>query len=222
MSPLDRHERVIRSLSDDLRPVHRLASPVLRSCLWVLAVAMLGFVLYQTSHHFQLGRAESVTAYQWMALLGSSGTAVLAAVAAFELVLPDRKVQWTLLPIPAVLLWLLSSGLGCLGTLSASDSWGQSFPEARQCLLFIAGISIPLLILLFTMLRRTYVLRPAPVATMAGLASAAASATLLTLVHPHNSALLDVIAHVIAIGFVLVASTLVGGRFLQRNFLART
>ena len=37
-----------------------------------------------------------------------------AAMAAFELSLPDRRAAWALLPLPALVLWIGASGMGCL------------------------------------------------------------------------------------------------------------
>ena len=46
----------------------------------------------------------------WLAAMGSMLTAVLAAAAAFQLGLPDRKAAWALLPLPAVLVWIGPAG----------------------------------------------------------------------------------------------------------------
>ena len=59
----------------------------------------------------------------WLAAMGSVLTAVLAAAAAFQLGLPDRKAAWALLPLPAVLLWIGASGMGCLRPWSIAEAY---------------------------------------------------------------------------------------------------
>jgi hypothetical protein len=91
--------------------------------------------------------------------------------------------------------------------------------ETRDCLVFIVGLSVPLSAALILMLRRACSLAPALTATMAGLASAAAAATLLNFFHPYDAAATDLAVHLAAVGFVVIALRAVGSRALQ-NFSA--
>jgi hypothetical protein len=68
------------------------------------------------------------------------------------------------------------------------------------------------------MLRRGYSLAPPLTAAMAGLASAAAAATLLNLFHPFAVAAADLFVHGIAVLIVVVAVRAVGSRTLQNSF----
>ena len=87
--------------------------------------------------------------------------------------------------------------------------------ETRDCLVFIVGLSVPLSAVLIFMLRRAYTLAPGLTATMAGLASAAAAATLLNFFHPYDAAATDLAVHLVAVGIVVLALRAVGARALQ-------
>jgi hypothetical protein len=41
-------------------------------------------------------------------------TGLLAALASFEISLPDRSRWWMLLPVPALAVWVATLGYGCL------------------------------------------------------------------------------------------------------------
>jgi hypothetical protein len=142
-------------------------------------------------------------------------TAVLAALAAFQLSLPDANRAWALLPLPAALLWVTASGLGCLRGWLVPGTHVAELTEARDCLMFIIGISIPLSILMFMMLRRACSLQPGLTAAIAGLATAAAAATLLNFFHPFDAAATDLAVHACAIAVVVVASWAFSGRLLS-------
>jgi hypothetical protein len=58
------------------------------------------------------------------------------------------------------------------------------------------------------MLWRAAPLMPWLAVAMGGLASAGAAATLLELVHPHDAALLDLGAHLVAVAAVLAAAAI--------------
>ena len=92
----------------------------------------------------------------WLAVLGSIATAATAAIAAFELSLPDRSRAWALLPLPAAALWVGASGLGCMRAFVLPGTHVAAIGETRDCLLFIIGLSVPLSAALILMLRRAY------------------------------------------------------------------
>ena len=131
----------------------------------------------------------------WLAVIGSTSTAMLAALAAFELSLPDARRSWALLPLPAALLWIAASGVGCLRTWVVPETHAADLNEARDCLMFIVGLSVPLSALLIVMLRRACSLQPGLTAAMGGLAAAAAAATLFNFFHPFDAAATDLAVH---------------------------
>ncbi len=213
------HDPLIRELAANLEPVRRLPPPVLRAAGWLGAVAAIavGLVVFADVHAMW----ERITAApdMWLAVLGSAATAVLAAIAAFELSLPDASRGWAWLPLPGALLWLAASGFGCLRVWFLPETQVAELGEARDCLIFIISLSVPLSALLFMMLRRACPLRPGLTAAIGGLAVAAAAATLLNFFHPYDAAATDLTVHVIAVVLVVIANRALGGRiFATPNF----
>jgi hypothetical protein len=213
------HDRLIGALTADLQPVRPLLSPPLRALAWLALVAALAAALAMFANLPAMWHRLTATPDIALAVLGSIATAATAALAAFELSLPDRSRAWALLPLPAFALWLSASGLGCLRAYVLSGTHVATMGETRDCLVFIVGLSVPLSAALILMLRRAYSLAPGLTATMAGLASAAAAATLLNFFHPYDAAATDLAVHLVAVGLVVVALRAFGSRALQ-NFSA--
>jgi hypothetical protein len=158
----------------------------------------------------------------WLAVTGSALTAILAAFAAFQLSLPDARRAWALLPVPATLLWIVASGFGRLRVWFVPGTHAADLSEARDCLIFIIGLSVPLSALLVIMLRRGCPLQPGLTAATAGLAAAAAAATLLNFFHPFDAAATDLAVHVLAVSLVIAGNSALSGRLLSTNFYAAT
>jgi hypothetical protein len=211
------HDRLIEALAVNLRPVRRLPSPALRALVWLALVAAAAAALAMAADLPALARRMMASPDMWLAALGAVATTVTAALAAFELSVPDRSRTWALLPLPAAVLWVGASGLGCLRGYVLPDTHVAGIGEARDCLVFIVGVSIPLLTVLLVMLRRAYPLAPALTAAMAGLASAAAAATLLNFFHPFDAAVTDLAVHAIAVALVVAAARAFGARALQNS-----
>lgn len=215
--------RLIGDLSADLKPVRRLAPPWLRSLYWLAAVICLALVLIAIRIVFNWNGQPEVDPYVIPGALASGATAILAAFAAFELSLPDRSNAWALLPVPAFVVWVSINGLGCVASL-ANPAVQNNVPLFFTCLSIIFALSIPLSVATIIMVRRARPLRPLPVAILGGLAASAAGATLLILVHPHDSAVLDLCSHTLAVILVVGLNVLVGGRLFvpANNFRRRT
>jgi hypothetical protein len=208
-------DRLIAALGADLTPVARLTSPALRAVGWLAMVGLMGAALATFADVNGMLRRLAATPDLWLAAGGSLLTAVLAAIAAFQLSLPDRKPAWALLPLPAALLWIGASGLGCLREWIAPETHPIPSMEPAGCLMLIVGFSVPLSVLLIAMLRRGYSLRPNLTAVAAGVACAAAAATLLNFVHSYDAAATDLAAHAIAVAIVIVLNRIFGGRILS-------
>ena len=173
--------------------------PAVRAVLWMDAAVLLGvaFAFARTPALAQAG------AWTWVALVGSTLTAVLGALAAFELAAPGRGYAWVLLPTPAFLLWIAASGLGCVGATEEDEAWGRTLGEASECFAFLLTVSAPLLAAMFGLLWWAGPALPWRALAMGAVASAGAAATLLTLWHPHQATFLDLGAHAAALGAVL-------------------
>ena len=211
------YERIIRALAADLEPVRRLQPPGLRAVLWLGSVVALAGVLAMISDLPAVAARLAAAPDMYAAVIGSTLTMVLATVAAFELGVPDRNPRWALLPLPAALLWLGASGAGCLRGWLVPGTHAADLGETKDCLAFILLLSVPLSALLLGMLRRGYPLRPGLAAALAGLATAAAAATLLNFFHPYDASATDIAAHVLAVALVIMANRVAGGRVLQGN-----
>lgn len=212
------HEELIRGLADGLAPVRRLPPPFLRTLGWLAAVALIAGGLAVFADLDAVWRRITATPDMSLAVVGSLLTMVLAALAAFELSLPDASRAWALLPLPASLLWIVASGLGCLRGWVLPQTHVAVIGEAGDCLVFIVGLSVPLSALLLLMLRRACSLQPDLTATMGGLAAAAAAAALLNFFHPFDAAATDLAVHAVAVSLVVVVHRALGSRMLGRDF----
>lgn len=211
----ERAEALIGDLSANLAPVRRLWPPMVRAGLWLACAAVTGVAV--------TSRASLETAWVRFTMLpdlgwtlgGAALTAMLAAVAAFELSLPDRKSAWAWLPVPAIVLWLTASGWGCLRDYGLPGLDPATVQDGIGCVGTILGVSIPLSLLLLALLRPARPLRPGLVAFTGGLAASAASVTVLCLIHPHDASAIDLLMHLAAIATVITAVRRWGGRVLS-------
>ena len=133
---------------------------------------------------------------------------ILAVLAAFELSLPDRSRAWAWLPMPALAVWLATTGLGCLKAWIAGTPTDLS--ESTECFLILVGTSLPLGLILSWMLLKAKPMAPAPVAAMGGLGVAAISAFLLQFFHPFDVTVIDLAINIVAVALVIGASAIAG------------
>jgi hypothetical protein len=208
-------DRLIAALGAELTPVGHLTPPALRALGWLAAVGVIGAALATFADVSGMIRRLAATPDLWLAAGGSLLTAILAAFAAFELSMPDRKPAWALLPLPAAALWIAASGLGCLREWVAPETQPIPPMEPVSCLMLILGLSVPLSCLLILMLHRGYSLRPNLTAVVAGAACAAAAAALLNFVHSYDATATDLTAHALAVAIVIVLNKTFGGRILS-------
>jgi hypothetical protein len=205
------HERLIHDLGAGLTPVRRVSTTWF-ALAWLAVAGVIAAGLSMTyDMHVMIVRLTSAPD-MWLAAAGSALTAVLAAKAAFELGIPGRSRAWALLPLPAALLWIGASGMGCLRTWAHVGAGGGDL----DCLKFIITFSVPQAVVMVLLLRRAFPLYPALTAAIAGLACAAGSATLLNLCHPLDAVATDLAVHAGAVVVVIGLMTLSGGKLLRR------
>lgn len=213
------HDRLIQGLASDLHPVRPLPAPSKRAVIWLGFVVVAGLLLSLIADLPAFAHRLMASPDMWMAMTGSALTAVLAAIAAFKLSMPDSPKAWAWLPLPAVVLWAAASGLGCLRSYVLPDTHVAPMSETMECLTIIVALSIPFSLLMFAMLREAFSLLPALTASIAGLAVAAASATLLNLFHPIDASAVDLLVHAFAVALVIAVSRIVGRRlWASANF----
>ena len=211
------HDQLIRELAAELTPVRPLQRPALRAAIWLVVVAGVAVVLAAFANVDAMWLRLTAAPDLWLAVIGSTMTAILASFAAFELGQPDASRAWAALPLPAAVLWIAASGLGCLRTWIAPQSHVAAMSEARDCLIFIVALSVPLAVLLFLMLRRAYPLYLGLTAAVGGLAVAAAAATLLNFFHPYDAAATDLAVHTVAVAIVIALSSAFAGKIFGRR-----
>jgi hypothetical protein len=147
----DSNDRLISALAANLRPVRRLPPPALRTVFWLILVTATAAALSTFAGRAAMWHRMTATPDMWLAGLGSIATTATAAFAAFEASLPDRSRAWALLPLPAAALWVGASGFGCMRAYVLPDTHIAAIGEARDCLLFIIGLSVPLSAVLIVM-----------------------------------------------------------------------
>lgn len=208
------HDPLIRDLAGSLRPVKPLRSPGVRALVWLAVVGVVAAGLAMVSDLGALAARLAAAPDMWLAVTGSVLTAVAAAIAAFQLSVPDGKPAWALLPLPPFVLWVGASGLGCLRGWLIPGTHDASLAEASDCFVFIVGLSVPLGAVLFFMLRRGYSLHGDLAAATAGLAVAAAAASLLNFFHPFDAAATDLAVHAVSVALIVIMGRALGRRVL--------
>lgn len=216
MSDPTAYQDLIDRLGTELVPVRRLLPPWLRTAGWLLAVAAIAAMLLMHYGATPMLRRWAGTPDLGWAGVGAVITAISAAWAAFALGVPGRAAAWAWLPLPGALLWIGASGLGCLRAWVAPGTQVASAHQSADCLIFIISFSIPLSALLIVLLRRACPLRPVRAAVLIGLASAAASASLLEICHSFDAAATDLLTHALAVAAVVAVNAAMGGRLLSK------
>ena len=203
---------LIDALSSNLMPVRRLRPPGLRALFWLLlglvVLALLGAVqglrpditLRLSDPGFIIGMTGAVL------------TGVLAAVAAFMVILPDRSRLWLLLPMPFLALWLSTIGYQCLTQWVSLSPDGMRFGETVRCFATLVLTGLPLSLAMVMMLRRATPLRPAVASVSGSLAVAAITATALSLVHDLDATVMILLWNVGLTGLYIGLAWVFGGR----------
>src|SRR6185369_11073429 len=107
-------DTLIAQLSERLQPVQPLRKPWLRAALWtVFATIIIALLAIFFGRRADIGHAIHEAKFV-MPLIGSWLTGLTAAIAAFEVSLPDRSRRWLWLPLTPVLLWSSGFAYGCL------------------------------------------------------------------------------------------------------------
>ena len=175
---------LIAALAANASPVRRLRPPLARAAMWLLLAFGLFGVLV-AGHGLRPGLAQQLAQPDFViGIVASLATGALAAVASFMLNLPDRPRSWAWLPLPALAVWLVTLGHGCLTHWVDVGPGGIQLGETARCFATVMLTSLPLSIAMFTMLRNGSLLGPAFVTLTGSLAVAAISASAMTLFHP--------------------------------------
>src|SRR5262249_29568203 len=124
-----------------------------------------------------------------LSMMAALATGILAAIASFQISLPDRARWWLLLPVPALMAWLSTITYGCLSDWVSVAPNDDRIGETVRCFATLLLTSAPLSIAMLVMLRYAALLRPTASSAMSGLAIAAMTAFSLSLVHDFDASL---------------------------------
>jgi hypothetical protein len=211
---------LIDRLATAARPVRRLAPPTVRALLW-LAVAATFVGVAASIAGIRPGLAAEFDDPRFAIGRGAAlATAITAALASFQLSVPDRSARWLWLPLPFAALWLGAMGVGCIADWLAEGPQGLTLGHSADCFVAILTTSVPLGALLLVMVRHAGPVRPVATALAAGLALAAVGEGGLTLYHDVDASLMDLLIHLAAIA-VVIALALSGSRALYRAVAPR-
>jgi hypothetical protein len=142
-------------------------------------------------------------------LAGSWLTGVTAAVAVFQVSLPDRSRRWLWLPVLPVLLWGTGFAYTCFVNWDDLPASLALLPESA-CLLTIVLTSAALTVVLLPMLRRVKTLRPRLTAWLGCLAVAGFADTAHLLVHTEQDSLLALTVNLVPAVLLVVLGGLAG------------
>lgn len=205
---------LIASLAANAAPVRRLRPPLLRAGLWVGFAAVV-LALFTALHGVRSDFAQRLGEPNFaLGMAGALITGILAAVAAFELSIPDRSKLWIWLPAPALVLWASTIGYGCFANWVGLGPDGIQLEAALRCFATLVLTSVPLSLLLLIMLRHAALVRPTIVASSASLAVAGITATALSLFHSIDATVMVLLWNVVSAALIV----LVGGTFGRRMF----
>jgi hypothetical protein len=213
-------DALIASLAADARPVRRLATPWRRAAFWLGGAVWLAGILALFTDFGAFAHRLAAAPDMWLAMAGALVTAVTASIAAFMTSVPGRSPWWAALPLPPLAVWIGASGLGCLRQEAIGWIEPESMMHPMLCFYFIVLVSAPLSALLMWQIMRAFPLRPALTASLAGLASAGAAASLLTMIHPFDANALDLTMHLLAIVVVVGAARIIGGRRARQRIVS--
>jgi hypothetical protein len=205
---------LITSLTANMTPAGRLRTPTTRAACWLLlAVAVLLLLAMSQGLRPDFWQRLRDPTY-CVSLVACLSTGVLAAEAAFLISLPDRSRLWSLLPVPALAVWLANIGYQCLTDWVSMGPDGVALGETARCFATLTLTGLPLSLALLVMLRHAARLRPTAVSAMGGLAVAAISAAAQSLFHASDATVMVLIWNIgMAVLFVGL-----GGAFGQSLF----
>lgn len=205
---------LIETLAAGVTPVKRLRPPLARAGLWLLLATFI-LVLLAALIGVRADIADRLSETIFTVRLAAALiTGVLAAIAAFNLSLPDRSHLWIWLPVPGAAAWAAIIGYGCLTNWVSLDPDGIRLGTTALCFATLLLTSVPLSLVMLVMLRHAAPTRPATVATIGGLAIAGITAAALSIFHDIDATVMVLIWNVGTAGLV----TALGGAFGRRMF----
>lgn len=183
-------EKLIQNLAAAVRPVRPLASPWLRTAIWLaVAVPYMALVVLVISPRADL-LTKLTEARFLVEQIAALATGTTAAVAAFASTVPGYNRKVFLLPALPLAVWLGSLGEGCLDVLLRSGLVGLSLQPDWLCLPAIMLVGAMPAAAMVIMLRRGAPLFPYLSSGLGALAAAGLGNFGLRLFHPQDASLM--------------------------------
>lgn len=193
-----RTEALIDELVADARPVRRLLPPIWRAALW-LAFTLIVVAVVVALNNPRFGLDDVIARPRFaLELAATLLTGITAAIACFQAALPDRSRRWLLLPLPPLMIWLSSLGLGCWMDWLRLGPNGLVVTESFHCIEQIVAIGALPGAAMVILLRRAKPLAPTPVAICGALAVSALSSAGLSLFHRYDTTIMTLVWHIAA------------------------
>ncbi|MBI2605071.1 MAG: DUF1109 family protein [Deltaproteobacteria bacterium] len=205
-------EKLIEELVLASKPVKRLDSPVSRFSRWLLfSISCVTAATLLCGLRSDLSLAIGRAGFSLQAV-SALGLAVLSALSAFILSVPDRKRLW-LWAIPLITLVLWFGAIGREFLVAENVQGGIGFSCARDIVLFalLPGM------LLFWMLRRAAALEPGRVGVLAALAVAALGAAGIQFICMNDDPLHALLWHWLPVALVGGAGFAIGRVMLGKT-----
>ena len=203
---------LIELLARQAAPVRRLRPPVQRAAVWILVAATI-LLLFTALHGVRPDLLERLRQPDFaLGIAGALLSGILAAVAAFQLSLPDRSAFWLWLPAPAVVLWAATIGYGCLANWIVLPPDAVSFATSMRCLATLVLTSLPLSLVLLVMLRHAAPIRPTQVAMCGSLAVSGVAATALSVFHEIDATVMVLLWNVGTAALIVLIGVAFGRR----------
>lgn len=192
-------DELVAQLSASAAPVRRLAPPMTRALLWLLAIGAVSAAPILLLSNLGVFAARASDPRMALELLATLATGVAGVIAAFHLSIPGRIRSWALLPLPFALLWMATTGVGCWLNLAEQNDRGWALGQSGYCFFFLLGVGVPLAGLLLLSLRRARPLQPRLVASVGAVGVAGLGAFILQFFHPFDVTVMDLASHLAAL-----------------------
>jgi hypothetical protein len=188
-------ERLIEHLAGDAQPVRPLASPGRRLGHW-LAIGVPAMAVAVLIARPRPDLAQKFLEAAWLIEQGAALlTALLAAYAAFSLVVPGRSGRVAWLPAAPFLVWLGTLGIGCLRSWLARDAASLAFEPELECLPSIVAVGAVPCLVIYGMVKSCAPLKPGLTLALAALAAAALGNVGHSMTHEQNAGLMVLVWH---------------------------
>jgi len=187
-------ERYAARLAASSHPIDPLPPPGRRAALWLtLSAAWVAVVLLATGPGEGLLRTDNARAVVEFA--AALATAILAALAAFQSVVPGTRRNWTWLALIPAGIWFAVIGQGVVADFVEEGRAGIALHFDSACIppMILAGLAPALAMVL--MLRRGAPLRPRVTLMLAALATGALANASLHTVHGPDASIMTLVWH---------------------------